>query len=65
MEWIQAAIMLAEDPQAKVRYPNCRQYYLYVSDEQVDDDHIDRHLKCPECNAHEVIFRELDRRSGK
>lgn len=57
--WIEAAKILIENPNQQVLCPQCGMSPLRVEDEQLDRTHIDRHLKCPNCHAHEVILKRI------
>jgi hypothetical protein len=57
--WIEAARRLTDDPSSQVPCPNCGLAFLTVQDEQVDGDHIDRRLSCPNCGAHECVFKRV------
>ena len=58
--WIEAAIVLSKNSSAEVDCPNCAACILKISDEKVGESHIDRHLKCMKCGAHEIIFIRVD-----
>ena len=56
--WIRAGTILAADPTAKVLCPQCGDGYLEVSDEVGDrTGGFDRYLRCPICDATEVLVR--------
>lgn len=55
-DWILAGALLASEPTEKVKCPECKQYFLDIFDEDVDSQSFERHLKCPECDGHEVLF---------
>jgi hypothetical protein len=54
-KWIEAAAALVKNPFSQVLCPNCGMAFLTVEDEHIDGGHIDRHLKCSKCGAHEVV----------
>lgn len=56
--WIEAAKILCANPLSSVRCPECEHAFLQVTDERIDDTHIDRRLQCPECNRDEFIFMQ-------
>ena len=58
--WVKAAADLIRNPYAQVLCPNCGVAFLTVEDEQLDDQHIDRHLKCPNCGAHETVLKKTN-----
>jgi len=62
--WIEAAKVLIENPYSQVLCPNCGVAFLTVEDERVDDEHIDRHLKCANCGAHETVLKRLAKDAG-
>jgi Zn finger protein HypA/HybF involved in hydrogenase expression len=63
-KWIEAATALITNPYSQVLCPNCGLAYLTIEDEEVDAEHIDRHLKCPHCNAHETVLKRVDKRKS-
>jgi Zn finger protein HypA/HybF involved in hydrogenase expression len=60
-QWIEAATVLITNPHSQVLCPGCGLGFLTVEDECVDETHIDRHLKCPNCGAHETVLKRLDK----
>lgn len=56
-QWIEAAKQLAENRYVQVLCPECGLAFLSVEDNQVDDSHFERHLKCANCGAHETVFK--------
>jgi rubredoxin len=56
--WIEAA-KAAVDVSARITCPRCRKGMLLIEDERVDATHQDRHLRCPDCGAHESIFMRI------
>ena len=63
-EWIKAASQLVENPHLQILCPNCGLVYLNVEDEKVDDTHIDRHVRCSNCGAHEIIYKRSEPRGN-
>jgi transcription elongation factor Elf1 len=57
-KWMDAFKRLAQNPDEKIRCPDCGQYWLIVEDEEVDVRHIDRHVFCPECTYGEHIYMD-------
>lgn len=55
-KWLEAARRLAINLHDRVICPKCGRYVLTVRDVDADEIHFERVLKCPECNAKEVIF---------
>lgn len=56
--WIEAGIVLADDPDAKVMCPVCANDFLRVEDvEHPDGTLFDRYLRCETCGAEEVLVR--------
>lgn len=60
-KWIEAATALMRNRHEMVLCPKCGMAYLQIEDEKVDEGHFDRHLRCPGCGAHEVVYARLDR----
>lgn len=60
-KWIEAATVLAKNPFSQVLCPNCGLSYLTIEDEKIDINHLDRHLKCSNCGAHETVLIRTDR----
>ena len=60
-KWIEAAKVLIANPYSQVLCPKCGLAFLAVEDERVGDSHIDRHLKCSNCGAHETVLKRLDK----
>lgn len=58
-KWIEAATALVENPFSQVLCPSCGLVFLTVEDEQLDAEHIDRHLKCSNCGAHETVLKRV------
>ena len=50
----EAAKALVTNRHSQVLCPNCGVAFLTVEDERLDNEHIDRHLKCKSCGAHET-----------
>lgn len=57
--WIEAATVLATDPTAVVRCPQCEDEYLEVTDIPYENfpGMFSRHLRCPKCGAYEILDR--------
>lgn len=56
-DWIEAASVLAESPEAKVLCPSCTKAILIVEDElAADPNYINRALICRECGIAEEIY---------
>jgi hypothetical protein len=53
--WIDAAIRLSEDPNAKVICPDNRDAYLEIVDSQFPGG-VERHMFCPGCHARESLL---------
>ena len=64
-EWIKAASALAENPHLQVLCPSCGLAFLNVEDEKVDETHVDRHMRCSNCGAHEAVFKRLESTSNE
>jgi len=60
-QWIEAATVLITNPYSQVLCPSCGLAFLTVEDERVDETHIDRHLKCPNCGAHETVLKRVEK----
>ncbi len=58
LRWIEAAKVLAEDPEAKVRCPKNEDGFLEVRDvaDPADGERFERHLVCPECGATNILL---------
>lgn len=63
-KWIEAAKTLVTNPHSQVLCPNCGVVFLTVKDERLDEEHIDRHLNCPNCGAHETVLKRVDKLKG-
>jgi predicted RNA-binding Zn-ribbon protein involved in translation (DUF1610 family) len=63
-KWIEAATALIENPFSQVLCPNCGLAFLTVEDEQLDAEHIDRHLKCSNCGAHETVLKRVPKQQS-
>jgi len=55
-KWIKAINTLAENEFSQVLCPDCGLAFLNVQDEQLDNSHVDRHLKCSHCGAHKTVL---------
>jgi len=53
--WIDAGKILGLDPTAHVLCPKCQTEVLSVTDQPLDATHLERHLRCPKCNAYNSI----------
>jgi DNA-directed RNA polymerase subunit RPC12/RpoP len=55
--WVEAGKILAADPSAKVRCPQCGGGVLEVEDvgNPVNSDEFERYLRCPICGARNVL----------
>jgi hypothetical protein len=49
--WVDAAILLADDPSAKVRCPRCRSADLEVTDVDAGGNVFERLMRCPNCGV--------------
>lgn len=63
-KWIEAAKQLVENQYAQVLCPECGMGFLGIEDNQVDETHFERHLKCPNCGAHETVFKRHNAEGG-
>jgi len=60
--WLEAAKVLAADPAARVRCPNCQDDFLTIEDIAVESPggrYVERILRCPACGTWESILREV------
>ena len=62
-KWIEAATVLITNPYSQVPCPNCGLSFLTIEDERLDDEHFDRHLKCPNCGAHETVLKRVPKQT--
>ena len=54
--WLDAAKILAENPEAVVNCPECEKGKLKTKDEEIKEwDKIDRYLICDTCGRYEVL----------
>ena len=60
-KWIEVAGILAENPHIQVICPDCGLAFLRVEDEQLDDEHIDRHLICSNCGARKTMLKRASK----
>jgi hypothetical protein len=62
-QWIEAASILAESPEAQVLCPSCLKAILIVEDEAAaDPTYINRRLICRQCGtAEEIYFKSTAR----
>ncbi len=58
LKWIEAAKVLAADPEAKVHCPKNEDEFLEVHDvpNPADPDQFERHLICPGCGATNILL---------
>ena len=63
--WINAGAIIADDPTALIRCPECQNDYLNVKDIRTKNDIelLERHMVCPSCKAWNVL--RLHRPIGK
>jgi len=57
--WIKAGSLLAVDPKASVKCPECGDADLEVSDTKAREDHIERHMRCPKCGAYNALYKNI------
>lgn len=57
-KWLDAARLLIANRYEQVLCPECGMAFLTVEDNQLIENHFDRHLRCTRCGAHEVIFKK-------
>lgn len=58
--WIEAAKILAENPDKKVKCPECRKGFLIIKDEIVQPlNKMDRYLVCDICGKWNVITMNI------
>jgi hypothetical protein len=62
--WVEAAKILAADPTAQVICPRNGDSYLQVTDTTASDGTVERRLKCPVCQATNVIRNPAGRASA-
>lgn len=55
--WVEAAALLAADPEAQVRCPRNQDDFLEVTAVPLPGEtgRVERHLRCPTCGAHNAI----------
>jgi DNA-directed RNA polymerase subunit RPC12/RpoP len=59
-KWGEAANILAKNPTAKVRCPECSIGYLIVKDVLVESQNkLDRYMQCDNCSSYNVITMEI------
>lgn len=56
--WIDAGIILGNDPHAKVKCPECLNADLTVWDQPLGEDRIERHMKCLSCGEYNSLLKE-------
>jgi Zn finger protein HypA/HybF involved in hydrogenase expression len=55
--WITAGTLLASDPDAKVRCPECEREDLVVMDVPIEgSNELDRYMSCPNCRSWNVML---------
>ena len=54
--WVDAGIVLAKDPKALVTCPVCQKSTLEVTDQELGDRKIERHMRCPTCSSYNSIL---------
>ena len=54
--WVEAGVKLATDPKQVVMCPSCQQAALEVMDQPLEENRLERHLRCPRCGAYNSIF---------
>src|SRR5258706_3821984 len=60
-DWIEAARVLGKNPSAQLPCPKCGLAFLQVQDVPLPNEHIDRWLKCPKCDAYGKIYMKIKR----
>lgn len=58
--WIEAGKILAVDPKAVVKCPDCGEADLEIFDTPADATHIERHMRCPRCGAYNALLKRTD-----
>lgn len=58
--WIGAAKVLAINPGAIVKCPECGEGNLVVVDAGAGAAHVERHLHCPKCGAYNALLKRAD-----
>jgi predicted RNA-binding Zn-ribbon protein involved in translation (DUF1610 family) len=57
--WIEAGKILAVDPAAVVKCPDCGDANLDVTDTKTGATHIERHMRCPKCGAYNALYKNI------
>ncbi|MDX8460738.1 hypothetical protein [Mesorhizobium humile] len=57
--WIKAGSLLATDPKASIKCPECDEADLEVCDTKAGDDHVERHMRCPKCGAYNALYKSI------
>ena len=57
--WIKAGSLLAIDPKASVKCPECGEADLAVFDNEAGKDHIELHMHCPKCGAYNALYKNI------
>jgi predicted RNA-binding Zn-ribbon protein involved in translation (DUF1610 family) len=57
LQWIKAGELLIQNKYAQVLCPSCGLAFLRVEDELLGETHVERHISCPNCGAHESILK--------
>ncbi|MEI9428974.1 hypothetical protein [Mesorhizobium sp. Cs1299R1N3] len=58
--WVDAGKILAGDPKAVVKCPDCGEATLDVHDSKVDATHFERHMRCPKCGAYNGLLKRIE-----
>ena len=58
--WIEAGKILASDPEAVVKCPDCGVTELRVFDTPADTTHVERHIRCARCGAYNALLKRTD-----
>lgn len=56
-KWIEAAATAVKNPYSQILCPTCGLAFLTIEEEQLDATHVDIHLKCSNCGAHETVLK--------
>jgi predicted RNA-binding Zn-ribbon protein involved in translation (DUF1610 family) len=57
--WIEAGKILAVDPKAVVKCPDCGEAELTVFDAPSGAARIERHMRCPKCGAYNALYKNI------
>ncbi|MFD2057897.1 hypothetical protein ACFSQT_33870 [Mesorhizobium calcicola] len=55
--WIEAGKVLAVNPDAIVRCPDCGEADLDVLNTKAGATHFERHMRCPKCGAYNALLK--------